>query len=138
MENYLRWPRILEYRMLYIRIYNRILQKYKDSNWDIEVFKSVYFKANLGTTISVSCSYFECQSFMVARGTQTNKVVRYSESRTKCSFEIKKDSQVNAKHSFCLYNWNKCNDYLTFFTKSPRFLVNRLPVCFFSMLWRLT
>ena len=59
--------------------------------------------------MSVNFSYLLFQSLMLDKGTTTNKVTRYSESRTKCSF----------------------------LTKSATFLVTRLPTCFFSMLWRL-
>ena len=64
---------------------------------------------DLGTTMSVSDSYFACQSLILLNGTTTSKVVKYSESRTKCSF----------------------------LTKSPKLRVIREPVCFFSIDCRL-
>ena len=41
--------------------------------------------AYLGTIMSQSDSYFECQSLMRARGTTINRVAKYSEFNTKCS-----------------------------------------------------
>ena len=41
---------------------------------------------DLGTTISVKDSYLACQSLMLLSGTTTSNVVKYSESKTKCSF----------------------------------------------------
>ncbi len=64
---------------------------------------------DLGTTMSVSDSYLECQSLIMFNGTTTSRVVKYSEFRTKCSA----------------------------LTRSPRFRVIRLPVCLFSMLCKL-
>ena len=61
------------------------------------------------------------QSGCKARGTTTNRVTRYSESMTKCSFLTRKVIQTKFVVS-------------PYLTRSATFLVTKLPVCFFSML----
>ena len=77
------------------------------------------------------------QSGCKARGTTTNRVTRYSESITKCSFLTEEmDSACHPGKILCCVSLldKKIFVVSAYLTRSATFLVTRLPVCFFSML----